>query len=374
MTNALVVVIFTYGGSNMNKKLLQRLLFFICSLITISVTFCGCSILSDDNETLGPPPNIKVQKNEYDLYKVVNKDIEKSIKGSATLISAKTAQLFFTDSGARIQSINVTEGQIVKKGTALITLNTDEISDNTKIQESEIKKIQMQLDTQKSLLEKYQSLPKDYQPSQKDINDLINNIKLIEIDLENANVTLNMLKRKMSQSVLSAPFDGVVTFIDSETKAGNNAEAYKRVVAVSDPNNLQLYYQVPKEHIYTIKTGMKAEITYKGTKYEGVVVMSPEDAPENASEKQLSTALISVKGLPEEVKFGATLDFKIILQSKSNVIVVPKRALKATYSGKTVQIMDGETKKLIPVETGLETDVDTEIISGLSVGQKVILN
>jgi hypothetical protein len=102
--------------------------------------------------------------------------------------------------------------------------------------------------------------------------------------------------------------------------------------------------------------------------------MSPEDAPENASEKQLSTALISVKGLPAEVKFGTTIDFKIILQSKSNVIVIPKRALKANYSGKMVQIMDGETKKQILVETGLETDVDTEILSGLSEGQKVILN
>ncbi len=374
MTNALVLVIFTYGGSNMNKKLLQKLPFFICSLIIISVTFCGCSILSDDNETLGPPPNIKVQKNEYELYKIVKKDIEKNIKGSATLISAQKAELFFTESGTRIQSINVTEGQSVKKGTPLITLNTDEISDNCKIQGSEIKKIQIQLDTQKSLLNKYQSLPKDYQPSQKDINDLINNIKLAEIDLENANINLNVLKRKMSQSVLSAPFDGVVTFLDAETKAGNNAEAYKRVVTVSNPNNLQLTYQVPKENIYTIKTGMKAQITYKGTKYEGAVVMSPEDAPENSSEKQLSTALISVKGLPAEVKLGSTLDFKIVLQSKSNVIVIPKRALKANYSGKTVQIMDGETKKLILVETGLETDVDTEILSGLSEGQKVILN
>ncbi len=374
MTNALVVVIFTLEGINMTKKLLQRLLFLIC-LVTISVTFCSCGILSDEEETMGPPPNIKAQKNQYELYKVGRKDVTKTAKGSGNLVATRKADLFFSEAGSRIKSINIKSGQNVKKGDTLIALYTDDISDNIKFQESEIQKIQLQVDTQKSLLKKYESIPKDYQPSPKEMSDMVNNIKLTEIDLNNAKITLDGLKRKLSQAVLTAPYDGIITYMDEEIKVGDIVEAYKRIVSVSDPSSFQLSYQVPDEDLSIIKAGMKAEITYKGNKYEGIVTMAPVDYPDSGRPlKYISTALINIMKLPADAKLGETVDFGIVIKSKTNVIAIPKKALRSTVGGKAVQIMEGENKKQVNVETGIESAMDVEILSGLKEGQSIILN
>jgi hypothetical protein len=41
---------------------------------------------------------------------------------------------------------------------------------------------------------------------------------------------------------------------------------------------------------------------------------------------------------------------------------------------KAVQIMDGETKKQVTVEIGIQTPLEAEIINGLNEGTTVILN
>lgn len=368
MTKVLVTC-FVYRGTSMNIRIKQKILIILCS-ITISVMFCSCSILPDDEQALAPPI-VKAKETEYQTYKVVKKDITQSIKGVGNLISMVKKNLSFIQSGTRIKTINVEVGQKVKKGDILIVLDIGNLPDDIKKQENLIKKAQIKLDDQNSLLKKYTSLPKDYQPSQKELDDVINKIKVSEIDLNNAKMKLSILQRRQSLSVLTAPINGIVTSME-KIKPGDTVEANKEIITITSPEGFYLYYQVVEKDISMIKKGMKADVTYDGKKYEGQVVKTQEDSSDELDMK--GALLISINNLPSDARLGGVAELVITTESRKNAIVIPKKALRNFNNNKVVQILDGESKKQVDVKTGLETTDEVEILSGLDEGQNVILN
>ena len=68
------------------------------------------------------------------------------------------------------------------------------------------------------------------------------------------------------------------------------------------------------------------------------------------------------------VKVEITTDFK------ANALVVPRSAL-FNYGGKpAVLVLEGKNRKAKPVDLGLITSEDIEILSGIEAGDSVILN
>ncbi|MDP4093006.1 MAG: efflux RND transporter periplasmic adaptor subunit [Bacillota bacterium] len=352
-----------------------------CSLIIVSGLLTSCSILPDDEETLAPL-SIKEPKVEYNLYKATKKDIQQVFKGSGVLLSARNADLYYTESGGRIKTINASIRQKVKKGDILMTVDSSDIEENIQLQKNTVDMIQIQLDNQNDLLKKYMSLPDDYRPAQKDIDDLSINAKLKQKELENAKITLKGFEEKYDRTILRAPFDGIVTFIE-DIKTGDLVDAFKNLITISDPTTLQVYYQPVMDaregsdatyEMKNLKVGMTAEITYREKQYKGKVLMTPDNTPKDASEKLQGAVLINIDKLPDNAVPGDGAQFSVTIQSKSNVLVVPSQAVRYNYNDKVVQVMEDGKKKLVTVETGIETTLEVEVLSGLSEGQMVILD
>jgi multidrug efflux pump subunit AcrA (membrane-fusion protein) len=74
------------------------------------------------------------------------------------------------------------------------------------------------------------------------------------------------------------------------------------------------------------------------------------------------------------VRPGMTATAVITTASREGVIVVPNRAIKTVQRNKTVdvQVANGKTEAR-PVLVGLANDSQTEIVSGLTVGERVVL-
>ena len=64
----------------------------------------------------------------------------------------------------------------------------------------------------------------------------------------------------------------------------------------------------------------------------------------------------------------------IILDSKSDILLVPLNAVQSQNGQLTIRIMRNGQVENIPVETGLSSDTQTEIISGISEGDEIITN
>jgi RND family efflux transporter, MFP subunit len=324
-----------------------NLLLFIC---IFSWTFTGCGLLPREEQEL-EPPLIKPKQAEYELYEVSRKDITKLITGNGSLIPVNEAALSFKQSG-RIASINVQYGENIKKGTLTAVLDTGDLASRIKIQELTLEKAKLRL-------AQLESQGSD-----------VYSVGMAKIDVESAQVSLDSLKNTFEQSKLISPIGGMITFIEN-LKVGSSIEAYKPIVTVSDPGKLQILYQATVTP--QVKTGMEAQVTYRNTKYDGVVVLSPDNVPSDATDKYKNAVIIQVKNLPSDAKLGDFADFSVPIESRKNTIVIPKNGLRRMGGSDTVQIMEGDSKKELNVEVGIETSTEVEILSGLKEGQKVIL-
>lgn len=63
----------------------------------------------------------------------------------------------------------------------------------------------------------------------------------------------------------------------------------------------------------------------------------------------------------------------IIIDKRTNALLVPSGAVRETDNGPQVQVKRGNDTALVPVKIGLIGDSDTEVISGLQEGDEVIL-
>ncbi len=74
------------------------------------------------------------------------------------------------------------------------------------------------------------------------------------------------------------------------------------------------------------------------------------------------------------LKAGMSASADIVIDERSNVLLVPSRAITQDSSGSpVVKVMVGEETQERPVVTGISDSYQTEIISGLSEGEVVVV-
>lgn len=74
------------------------------------------------------------------------------------------------------------------------------------------------------------------------------------------------------------------------------------------------------------------------------------------------------------LKVGMSATADIIIDERSNVLLVPDRAIKQDSQGNpVVEVMVGEQVQERPVVIGISDGIQTEIVSGLKEGEVVVI-
>ncbi len=83
-------------------------------------------------------------------------------------------------------------------------------------------------------------------------------------------------------------------------------------------------------------------------------------------------ATIQLDTDPTEVLPNMSASANIIVATKSDVITVPSAAIQTQNSQSVVRVLQKGQSVSVPVETGISSDTDTEIVSGVSEGDQII--
>ena len=81
---------------------------------------------------------------------------------------------------------------------------------------------------------------------------------------------------------------------------------------------------------------------------------------------------IDFDSLDNRIKPEMSVSASIITDVKQDVLIVPSSAVKNDSSGDYVEVMNGQTPESKSVQTGISNRTDTEIISGINAGDKVV--
>lgn len=189
---------------------------------------------------------------------------------------------------------------------------------------------------------------------------------------------------KMQETIIRAPFSGIVTqkyanigaFVTPTTSASTSASATSSsIVAVA--KGLEILAQVPEADIGNIQQGQPVEIradAYPDQVFQGRVRLI---APEAVVEQGVTSfqVRVALETGTDKLRSGLNVDLTFLGDRVNNALVLPTVAI-LTENGKTgVLVPDAKNQpQFREVTIGAQIQNQTQVISGLQAGDRVFID
>ncbi len=242
----------------------------------------------------------------------------------------------------------------------------------------------------------------EYQEAQEEYDRLINGpskgeIALLESDLEDAerererlkdgpdpddilaaNARVAAAEAILAQTVITAPFDGVVTMIES--KPGDQVDAGVIALRVDDLSRLLVDLEVSEIDINQIHEGQSVEMTFDAIfsqVYNGDVLEVAMVGNETSGIVNYEVT-IELIDADDAVKPGMTAAVDIVTTELTDVMLVPNKSVRVEDGEKVVyMVVEGSPTDFIPVPVtlGASSDTYSQVIAGdLQAGDLILYN
>jgi multidrug efflux pump subunit AcrA (membrane-fusion protein) len=214
----------------------------------------------------------------------------------------------------------------------------------------------------------------DYEQAVADADPGSYNLRLLVLDLEQAQLDIQDLENQIASAQLIAPFDGQILSLNIE--AGDAVQGYSTVGAVADPAKLEITAELSSDELSQMALNQQALITLRnrpGETFSGTVHQLPYPYGGTTVDTGDDTAVHVSIDSDVDMTLGELATVSIILQEKDDVLWLPPAAIR-TYQGRdfvVVQNPDG-TQQRVDVLLGIATDERVEIAAGLEEGQVII--
>lgn len=189
------------------------------------------------------------------------------------------------------------------------------------------------------------------------------------LQIENAAFELEQKKEALADTQVTSPIGGTVTRVNCKVgRFADKTEDDKPMFIIENLDTLQMRLSVSEYSIGKVQLGQPVEISADilngGTVQGEVTAISPtgEEKGGGSTERVVPTTVRILDGNSGLIA-GITARARIQLQKSENTWKVPVSALIQQSDGSTViASVENNVIHLIPVDTGVESDIEVEII------------
>jgi len=185
----------------------------------------------------------------------------------------------------------------------------------------------------------------------------------------------------LSKSILRAPFDGVVSRVSArvgEWMSPSMLGALTPAPAIELVDPRSIYVRAPLDEVDAgkVRKGLPVRVTmdaFPGRSFPGHVGY----VSGVVSEAQQQNRTFDVDVELDDPAFARTLlpgtsaDLEIVLRSRDGALRIPTSAI---LQGGRVLVVRGETLASVPIRTGLSNWETTQVVDGLSAGDRVVVS
>lgn len=201
-------------------------------------------------------------------------------------------------------------------------------------------------------------------------------LKAAELQLKAAELAVTETQKQLDEAVITAPFDGEVTSVHAE-EGDIFSPTGMPVIHLIDLTSMELEVEVDEIDVAEVKAGQRAiiEVDALPALQLGGEVKSISTLSKEMGGLVLYEVTISFD-IPQgyNLKIGMSAIADIIFEERSNVLLVPNRAISQDSQGNSVvKVMVDEEIEERPVVTGISDGFDTEIVDGLNEGDVVVI-
>lgn len=293
------------------------------------------------------------------VEKVQPTDFERYTKVQASVMSDDVV-FASSETGGRLTSMTAREGEYVRKGQLVATVDMQSIKD------------------QKAELETSMALAKDVYDRQKRLWDkeLGTEIQYLQAknNYERLEKSLAVLNTQLSKANVYAPLSGVV---DAEfLQAGEMAAPGAPIVQIFNPNQLKIVADVPESYLGKVKRGQTVKVSYPALRMDmdkRVSLVGRSIDPSNRTFK-VEVSTTSMKG---KIKPNLLAELAFVDYTQDDAITVDLPLVQEEVSGKKYVYVTAESKgktiaKKAYVDIGEGDGGKVIVTDGLQPGDQII--
>ncbi len=186
---------------------------------------------------------------------------------------------------------------------------------------------------------------------------------------------------QQSSSVIYAPMVGTVTGLSlqvgsviSSQKNSSNITVSSKIANVITGASPIVSIDLTEIDITKVKIGDKATVTFDALPdktFTGKVLSIDTTGSVSSGVTTYPTYIVLDVAAPEILSNMST-SANIIVDTKDNILMVPSSAVQNSNGQPTVRVMKNNQIQSVDVETGISSDTNTEIVSGLNEGDEVV--
>jgi membrane fusion protein (multidrug efflux system) len=280
--------------------------------------------------------------------------VDNKISVTGSVLANESVEITSEISG-KIIGIHFQEGQEVKKGELLVSLNDDELK-------AQLEKLQytqkLYRDTefrQRKLLEREAISQEEYEQAITVVKTNTADIKIIEAQLAKTKIT--------------APFDGVIGL--RMVSLGAYVTSSQIISSLYSINPAKVEFSIPSKYSSMVSGGMPISFTTDGSAeiFKGnVYALEPQI--------EVRTRTLKLKAISPNPQShllpGQFARIELILQTLENAIMLPTESVIPELDGHKVFLKKDGKVNPVSVEVGIRTDREIQILSGVKEADTVL--
>ena len=383
----------------MNKKILSVI---ICGLMCVSF-FSACK--SEDKNTA--PVSVATNVSVYDVGKT---DIANTVSYTGTLSPSESVSIS-AKVGATALSVPVSEGDYVNAGSVILSLDKTDLQNSYRQAQASYNQALTNFNREKTLYESasnvklatqsYNDAKNSYDrvkqlydmggASQVELDSaytgLVNaeeNLKTAEstssaaLDaasaaLSSASIAVDIASNSLRNATITAPISGYISVCN--VSEGQLVSPGIEIFKIANTKMVDAEINVTETVIPYMEVGGEATVTVTSAKLENIKGIITGVNPVKDQMTGLYNIKISIDNPSGELKSGMVCDVELVLSKHSDIIKIPSEALINSGDDYFVYIAKDDKKaEKVKVTIGISDENYTEIVSGISNGDRVIVS
>lgn len=175
----------------------------------------------------------------------------------------------------------------------------------------------------------------------------------------------DLAKRKLSRTVLRAPFDGYVNEVFSDE--GDYITANQAALTVVDTEEYDVQIDVRGELVAALSLNQKVNVEVNQQNIQGVIVSLQPDPDINTNTHQ-----IRIRVPNENIRAGSLAIVMLPLSAEAQAKLIPVTSVLNLHGDTYVYVLDGDRVKKTAVTIGQRVGNDYILLSGLEAGKKIV--
>jgi RND family efflux transporter MFP subunit len=278
---------------------------------------------------------------------------------------------------AMVLKVHKENGEAVRKGDLLVTLDSTVLRDNLQSAEESFRAAAQSLDGAERQFQRMKSLQAQGMVSTQGLEESEIKRNAAQSESVASKARVAAAKQQLERTEVRAPFNGVVSA--KKASAGDTAQIGKELIQVIDPSSMRFEGQVPADQMSVVKVGQRVNFRINGMAQSGDQLgnkgtVKRIDSAANPITRQVSV-IVEMSGKDRPPVVGLYAEGVIETQVKP-AVMVSESSLRREGDKVFAWVLDGTKINKRSIEIG---DRDTRlgqwvVQSGLAAGDKILRN